>query len=49
MAPKQKEISSEVRNLIVKNHKEGKNQCELARMFGLSRSTVKSILKKFDQ
>lgn len=49
MATGRRELSSEVRNLIVQCHHEGKNQCELARIFNISRSTIKSVIKKFHQ
>ena len=49
MASGRKVLSSEVRNLIVQSHQEGKNQCELARIFNISRSTIKSIIKKYKQ
>ena len=49
MASERKELSSEVRNLIVQCHQEGKNQCELARIFNISRSIIKSIIKKYKQ
>ena len=49
MASERKELSSEVRNLIVRSHQEGKNQCELSRIFNISRSTIKSIIKKYKQ
>ena len=49
MARKSREISAEVRNLVVSQHREGKNQRELAGIFSIARSTIKSILKKFQK
>ena len=49
MAPKQKEISTGVREMIVKCHREGNNQSESARIFDISRSTIQSIFKKYNE
>ena len=49
MASERKELSSEVRKVTVQSHQEGKNQCEFARIFNISRSTIKSIIKKYKQ
>ena len=43
MATKQKEIGTDVREMIVKCHSEGKNQSELARIFDIPGSTIQSI------
>ena len=48
MAPKQKEIGTDVREMIVKCHSEGKNQIELARVFDIPRATIQRILKKYN-
>lgn len=43
------ELSSDVRNMIIKCYEEGKNQSELARLFNIPRSTIKSVIKKFHE
>lgn len=49
MTTKRKEISGEVRELVVKCHQEGKSQYQVAEIFDIPRATVQSILKKFKQ
>ena len=49
MATKRKEISSEVRELVVKCSKDGISQYQLAEMFDIPRATIQSILKKYKQ
>lgn len=51
MAPKHKETGTDVREIIVKCHREGKNQSELARIFDIPGSTIQStcILKKYNE
>ena len=49
MGRKGKELSIEVRNLIIKSHKTNGNVSNLSRTLGIPRSTVKSVIKKFNQ
>lgn len=49
MAPKRKETSTELRELIIKCHQEGNSQYKIAEIFRIPRATVQSILKKFKQ
>lgn len=49
MAPKRRETSVGLRELIVKCHKEGNSQYKIAQIFGIPRGTVQSILRKFKQ
>lgn len=47
MAPKQREISTGVRQMVVKCYQGGKIQCEFTRIFGVPRASSKSNLKKY--
>ena len=49
MATKRKEISGEIRDLVVKKHQEGLSQYQLAEIFNIPRPKIQSILKKFKQ
>ena len=49
MAPKYKELSSEVREMIVKSYQSNQNMSELSEMLGIPRSTFKSVIGKYKQ
>lgn len=44
---KSKELSNDVKELVVKSFKDGVKKAELARRFGIPRTTICSIIKKF--
>ena len=47
MDTKRKEISSDIRNLVIECHLEGHSRYKLAEMFNIPRSTIQSIIKKY--
>ena len=49
MGRKGKELSIEVRNLIINSHKLDGNVSNLSRTLGIPRSTVRSVIKKFQR
>ena len=49
MLRKSKELSSEVKKLIVESYKSSKNKSELARIFGIPRRTIGSMIKTFEE
>lgn len=49
MGRKSVELSTEVKEMIVNSANHTPNKAELARMFGIPRSTIVSILNKFDR
>ena len=48
MAPKSKELCSDVRELIVKSYQNNKNISNLSQILGIPRSTIKSVIKKYE-
>jgi len=47
--PKTKEFSSDLRKRIVDAHKAGEGYTKLSQLFQVSRSGVRSIIKKFKE
>ena len=46
MGRKGKELDTSVRNMVVEAYKNNRNTSELARILGIPRSTIRSIVKK---
>ena len=49
MVRKSAELGGEVRQMIVESYRSNKNISELARIFGIPRRTIGSVIKKFQQ
>ncbi|XP_061168330.1 uncharacterized protein LOC133177281 [Saccostrea echinata] len=49
MGRKGKELDTSVRRMVVKAYKENRNTSELERILGIPMSTIRSIVKKFDE
>ena len=49
MVGKSKELSSDVKNQLVKSYQLNKNISKLASIYGIPRTTVCSVLKKYKQ
>ena len=47
MAPKSKELSVDVREMIINSYRENKNKAELSRIYGIPRTTISSVIKKY--
>ena len=43
------ELSSEVRELIVESYRNNKNKSELSKVLGIPRTTISSVIKKFEE
>ena len=49
MGQKSTELSVDIREWIIKSYEENKNISELSRIFGIPKTTIGSVIKKFNQ
>ena len=49
MGRKSMELSVDIRERIIKSYEKNKNISELSRIFGIPRTTIGSVIKKFNQ
>ena len=49
MGRKSADLSVDIRERIIKSYEENKNISELSRIFGIPRTTIGSVIKKFNQ